>query len=54
MLLILIGQCKTKHIERNLSFDGFWICSVIPDHWRILHTRQPTVNYNTSADNSQR
>ena len=36
MLLILIGQCQTKHIERNLSFDGFWTCSVLPDHWRLV------------------
>ena len=34
MLLVLIGQCQTKHIERNLSFDGFWTRSVLPDHWR--------------------
>ena len=37
MLLILIGQCQTKHIERNLNFDGFWTCSVLPDHWRSFH-----------------
>ena len=35
MLLILISQCQTKRVERNLSFDGFWTCSVFPDHWRI-------------------
>ena len=34
MLLILISQCQTKHIERILSCDGFWTCSVLPDHWR--------------------
>ena len=36
MLLILIGQCQTIHIERNLSFDRFWTCSVLPDHWRSV------------------
>ena len=34
MLLILISQYQAKHIERNLSFGGFWTCSVLPDHWR--------------------
>ena len=37
MLLILIGKCQTKYIGRNLSFDRFWTCSVLPDHWRDVH-----------------
>ena len=37
MLLTLIGQCQRKQIERNISFDGFWTCSVLPDHWRFMY-----------------
>ena len=42
MLLILVGQCQAKHIERNLSFDGIWTCSVLPDHWSALCQQTPT------------
>ena len=45
MHLMLIGQCQTKHIERNLSFDGFWTCSVLPDHWRLV---QVSIDSNTN------
>ena len=38
MLLTLISQCQTKHIERNLSFGEFWTCSVLPDHWRAVRS----------------
>ena len=39
MLLILIGLCQTKHIEKNLSFDGFCTCLVLTfDRWIVILT----------------
>ena len=34
VFFLSIGLCQTKHFERNLRFDWFCTCSVLPDHWR--------------------